>query len=69
VEGNAEIIGPDDPHPEFDRESLRLLLQNIFRAAGGSHDDWDAYDRTMADERRAAVLITPRRSYTNPAAS
>jgi hypothetical protein len=44
------------------------LLQNIFRAAGGTHDDWDTYDRTMADERRAAVLLAPRRTYANPQA-
>lgn len=36
--------------------------------AGGTHDDWDTYDRVMAEERRAAVLITPRRVYTNPPA-
>lgn len=66
VEGDAEIIGPDDPHPGVDAEALRSLLQDIFRAAGGTHDDWDAYDRVMAQERRAAVLIAPRRVYTNP---
>jgi PPOX class probable F420-dependent enzyme len=67
VEGDCEIIGPDDPHPDVDGEALRLLLRDIFRAAGGTHDDWDTYDRVMAEERRAAVLITPRRVYTNPA--
>jgi PPOX class probable F420-dependent enzyme len=66
VEGVAEIIGPDDPHPDVDGDALRLLLRDIFRAAGGTHDDWDTYDRVMAEERRAAVLITPRRVYTNP---
>lgn len=69
VEGDAEIIGPDDPHPGVDGEALRLLLRDVFRAAGGTHEDWDAYDRTMAEERRAAVLVAPRRVYTNPAAS
>src|SRR5215207_8696602 len=34
VEGIAEIIGPDDPHPDMDGEALRLLLRDIFRAAG-----------------------------------
>jgi PPOX class probable F420-dependent enzyme len=69
VEGDAEIIGPDDPHPGVDGEALRLLLRDIFRAAGGTHDDWDTYDRVMAQERRAAVLIAPRRVYTNPQTS
>lgn len=66
VEGNAEIIGPDDPHPAVDSQGLRVLLRDIFRAAGGTHDDWDTYDRVMAEERRAAVLLVPRRIYTNP---
>ena len=66
VEGDAQLIGPDDPHPDVDANALRLLLRDIFRAAGGSHDDWVTYDRVMAAERRAAVLITPRRVYSNP---
>jgi len=66
VEGTAEIIGPDDPRPDVDGEALRLLLQDIFRSAGGTHDDWDTFDRVMLEERRAAVLITPHRMYTNP---
>jgi PPOX class probable F420-dependent enzyme len=66
VEGEAEIIGPDDPRPDVDAEAVRLLLRAIFTAAGGTHDDFDTYDRVMAEERRAAVLITPHRVYTNP---
>jgi hypothetical protein len=62
VEGDAEIISPDDPHPDIDSEALRLLWRDIFRAGGGTHDDWDTYDRVMAEERRAAVLITPAAS-------
>ena len=66
VEGDAEILGPDDPHPDVDSQALRALLRDIFRAAGGTHDDWDTYDRVMAEERRAAVLLTPRRTYASP---
>ncbi len=66
VEGTAQLVGPDDPHPDVDGEALRLLLREIFTAAGGTHDDFDTYDRIMAEERRVAVLITPRRVYTNP---
>ena len=66
VEGAAELIGPDDPHPEVDDERLRQLLQEVFRAAGGTHDDWDVYDRTMREERRTAVLVAPTRVYSNP---
>jgi PPOX class probable F420-dependent enzyme len=66
VEGEAQLIGPDDRHPEVDDERLRLLLREIFRAAGGTHDDWDTYDRVMREERRTAVLVTPIRAYSNP---
>lgn len=66
VEGTAEIIGPDDPDPDTDDEVLRLLLRAIFKAAGGTHDDWDTYDRVMREERRTAVLIAPTRVYSNP---
>lgn len=66
AEGTAQIIGPDDPYPGVDGEALRLLLRTIFQAAGGTHDDWGTYDRVMAEERRAAVLITPHRIYSNP---
>src|SRR5437764_7761532 len=46
VEGNAELFGPDDPHPEIDGDALRRLLRDVFVAAGGTHDDWDTHDRT-----------------------
>jgi PPOX class probable F420-dependent enzyme len=65
VEGPADIIGPDDPNRDVDAEALRVLLRDVFRAAGGTHDDWDTYDRVMAEDRRAAVLITPHRAYGN----
>jgi PPOX class probable F420-dependent enzyme len=63
AEGSAELIGPDDPHPAVDAERLRLLLREIFTAAGGNHDDWAEYDRVMAADRRAAVLVRPARVY------
>lgn len=65
VEGTARIIGPDDPHPDVDAERLCLLLREVFTAAGGSHDDWDAYDAEMLEQRRTAVLVTPARTYSN----
>lgn len=65
VEGPAEIIGLDDPFEGFDEADLPELLRAVFRAAGGSHDDWDEYDRVMAEQRRAAVLVQPQRIYSN----
>jgi PPOX class probable F420-dependent enzyme len=66
VEGRAELAGPDDAPPWLkDADQLRLLLREVFTAAGGTHDDWDEYDRVMAKERRAVVLIAPTRVYSN----
>jgi len=63
VEGPAEIAGPDDRMDGIGPERLRLLLREIFTAAGGTHEDFDEYDRVMAAERRAAVLISPERVF------
>jgi PPOX class probable F420-dependent enzyme len=54
VEGPARIAG-DDPQ----------LLRDVFTAAGGTHDDWDTYDRVMKEEGRVAVLVTPARLSSN----
>jgi PPOX class probable F420-dependent enzyme len=69
VEGACEIVGPDDLLAGFDPTKLPELLRTIFVAAGGTHDDWAAFDRTMAHERRAAVLVHPGRIYSNAAPS
>jgi PPOX class probable F420-dependent enzyme len=65
VEGPVELAGPDDPLPGVDGEGLRVLLRDVFTAAGGTHDDWPTYDRVMAEERRAVVMIAPERVYSN----
>ena len=61
VEGPVDLLGPDDPFEGVDAEGVRLLLREVFTAAGGTHDDFDTYDRVMAAERRTAVLIRPAR--------
>ena len=65
VEGRAELAGPADPQPWLDAERLRLLLREIFAAAGGRHDDWDEHDRVMAEQGRTAVLVRSTRVYSS----
>ncbi len=65
VEGPARLAGPDDVLEGFDPAGLPGLLRAVFTAAGGTHDDWEEYDRVMAAERRTAVLIRPSRLLGN----
>jgi hypothetical protein len=65
VEGPVTLIGPGDGVEGFDPAGVPQLLRDVFTAAGGTHDDWDEYDRVMAQQRRAAVLIRPDRVYSN----
>jgi hypothetical protein len=66
VEGHADIVGPFDHLDGFAPDRLAGLLRDIYVAGGGQHEDWAAYDAAMAAERRAAVLVRPRRVYSNP---
>lgn len=67
VEGTVELLGPDDGFASVDPSSFPSILRTIYSAAGTTeHEDWADYDRLMAAERRAAVLVTPRRIYVNP---
>jgi PPOX class probable F420-dependent enzyme len=59
AEGDAEILGPGT-------DDLPALLRQIYSAAGGQHEDWAEFDRVMAAEQRAAVLLRLRRIYLNP---
>ena len=61
VEGATSIIGPDDDLDDVDPSRVPQLLRDVFTAAGGTHEDWDEYDRVMAAERRTAVFIEPTR--------
>jgi hypothetical protein len=47
---------PADAGP---RNDPTVNPRSDFSAAGGTHDDWDTYDRGMRDERRTAVLVMP----------
>ncbi|MCP4227531.1 MAG: TIGR03618 family F420-dependent PPOX class oxidoreductase [Actinomycetia bacterium] len=62
VEGQAEITDPAASPAGVD---YRTWLREVFSAAGGTHDDWDTYDKVMADEGRVVVFITPDRVIGN----
>ena len=59
-----DVAGPDDTNMVA-ADDVPELLRAVFRSAGGTHDDWDEYDRVMATERRTAVLVTPERITSN----
>lgn len=61
IEGATRIVGPED----VEAETLRVLLREVFAAAGGTHDDWDEYDRVMREDGRVAVFVIPERITTN----
>ena len=65
VEGPVLLAGPDDRVDNLSPDQRAGLLRAIFRAAGGTHDDWDEYDRVMAEEGRTAVLVDPARITSN----
>ena len=59
AEGKARLYAWDDTDPE----TMRRLLRELYVIAGGTHDDWETYDRVVREERRAAVVMTPERIY------
>ena len=59
VEGKARLYSWDDTDPE----TLRQLLRELYVVAGGTHDDWETYDRVVREEGRAAVILHPERIY------
>ncbi len=61
VTGPAELIGPADISSAISSEQVRVLLRDIFAAAGGTHDNWDEYDAAMIEDGRTAVLVDPAR--------
>ncbi len=66
VSGPVEMAGPDDPLGTLDPGALPALLRAVFAGAGGVHEDWEEFDRVMAEEQRLAVLVRAVRIYGNP---
>lgn len=59
VEGKARLYTWDNT----EADTMRHLLREIYVVAGGTHDDWETYDRVVQAEGRAAVVLVPERIY------
>jgi hypothetical protein len=64
VSGPVRLVGPDDG------TDLGLdvpgTIRSVFRAAGGTHENWDEFDRVMAEERRCAAFVRADTITSNP---
>ena len=60
VDGPVHIVEADEG-----TEGVAPILRSVYTAAGGTHDDWDEFDRAMADEGRCAALVAVHRITTN----
>jgi hypothetical protein len=63
VSGPVRLVGPDDG-VELGLD-VPATLRSVFRAAGGTHEDWEEFDRVMAAERRCAVFVRAERISAN----
>ncbi len=66
VTGPADLIRPENLPDSIDTEKMRLLLREVFHAAGGVHDDLEEYDRAIAEEGRVVICVIPERILGNP---
>ncbi len=63
VSGPVRLIGPDDG-AELGQD-VPATVRSVFRAAGGTHEDWEEFDRVMAADRRCAVFMRAARISSN----
>ena len=63
--GYAVLEGPAEVAPVAqtrDDATVEELVE-LYRALGGTHDDWDDYRRAMVDDRRTVVRLRPDHAY------
>ena len=64
VEGRATIIGPDDNAEGLDDEDVLQVVRQVYAAAvGGLPEEWAHLDPSFIEERHAAILLRPSRTY------
>ncbi len=60
LEGRANVLSADNTDPDELRDALRAVY---VAASGSEHPNWDEYDQAMRDDRRAAIIVIPDRTY------
>ena len=64
VTGPVRLIGPEDGMG-FGLD-VPEVIRSVFRAAGGTHENWAEFDRVMAAQRRCAVFVGAAKVTSNP---
>jgi len=59
IEGSAEL----SPVAARADDATVDELVDHYRRLAGEHDNWDEFRKSMVDDRRAVVRITPHRAY------
>jgi PPOX class probable F420-dependent enzyme len=59
VEGPAVALGWDDN----DDATQLALVEAAYASIGRPRSNWDDFDKSMREERRAVVMVTPERIY------
>jgi PPOX class probable F420-dependent enzyme len=59
IEGDVEL-SPVASRPD---DATVDELVEYYRLGSGEHEDWDAFRRTMVDDHRVMVRLTPTRAY------
>ena len=60
----GRLIGPEDGI-ELGLDAPEII-RSVFRAAGGTHEDWNELDRVMAEDCRCAVFVGATKITGNP---
>jgi hypothetical protein len=66
VEGEVDLVGPEDRLDGFGREEVPNVFHAIYVAAiGGTAEQWSIRDDEIDQEGHTAVLVRPVRAYSN----